>query len=210
VVTALEAGAQFIVTGRVTDTGITVAPMIHHFGWDPTDWDKIASGIIAGHILECGAQSTGGNFTDWHRVPSFDDIGYPIVEVDADGSFVVTKHEGTGGLVSVETIKEQLVYEMGDPKAYLTPDVIVDFTSIQLESRPPSPSTSARTPRGGRWRPPASRTRSSSVSGCGTTTPARSASSRRPSWRCSCRVRQGSQPPVGVRPSPMSLPTAPV
>ncbi len=137
VVRALELGAQFIVTGRVTDTGITLAPMIHHFGWDPTDWDKLASGIIAGHILECGAQSTGGNFTDWRDVPSFDQIGYPIAEVDADGSFVVTKHPGTGGMVTVETIKEQLVYEMGDPEAYLTPDVIVDFTSIELEQEGP-------------------------------------------------------------------------
>ncbi|MGI9621192.1 MAG: acyclic terpene utilization AtuA family protein [Acidimicrobiales bacterium] len=137
VVRALELGAQFIVTGRVTDTGLTVAPMIHHFGWDPHDWDRIASGTIAGHILECGAQSTGGNYTDWRDVSSFHDIGYPIVEVDEDGSFVVTKHEGTGGLVSVETVKEQLVYEMGDPKAYLTPDVVVDFTSIQLESDGP-------------------------------------------------------------------------
>jgi hypothetical protein len=137
VVRALEEGAQFIVTGRVTDTGITVAPMMHHFGWAADDWDKISSGIIAGHILECGAQSTGGNFTDWHQIESFDNIGYPIVEVEADGSFVVTKHEGTGGMVSVETIKEQLVYEMGDPKAYLTPDVIVDFTSIQLEADGP-------------------------------------------------------------------------
>ena len=137
VVQALEDGAQFVVTGRVTDTGITLAPMIHHFGWDPADWDKLASGIIAGHILECGAQSTGGNFTDWRNVPSFDDIGYPIAEVDEDGSFVVTKHPGTGGMVTVETIKEQLVYEMGDPQAYLTPDVVVDFTSIQLEQEGP-------------------------------------------------------------------------
>ncbi len=137
VVTALQAGAQFVVTGRVTDTGITVAPMIDHFGWSPEDFDKIASGIIAGHILECGAQSTGGNFTDWETVKSFDNIGYPIVEVEEDGTFVVTKHAGTGGLVSVETVKEQLVYEMGDPSAYLTPDVIVDFTSIELAADGP-------------------------------------------------------------------------
>ena len=137
VVEALAQGADVIVTGRVTDTGITVAPMIHHFGWDPTDWDKIASGIIAGHILECGAQSTGGNFTDWRKVSSFHNIGYPIVEVDEDGSFVVTKHEGTGGLVSVDTVREQLVYEMGDPVSYLTPDVVVDFTSIQLTADGP-------------------------------------------------------------------------
>jgi hypothetical protein len=133
VLKALELDAQFIVTGRVTDTGITLAPMINHFGWAHDDWDKLASGIIAGHILECGAQSTGGNFTDWRSVESFHNIGYPIVEVSADGSFVVTKHPGTGGVVNVATVKEQLVYEMGDPSAYLTPDVVVDFGSIELE-----------------------------------------------------------------------------
>ena len=137
VVRALEEGATFIVTGRVTDTGITLAPMIHHFGWATDDWDRLASGIIAGHILECGAQSTGGNFTDWQSVPSFHNVGYPIVEVSEDGSFVVTKHPGTGGLVNVATVREQLVYEMGDPAAYLTPDVVVDFGSIQLEDAGP-------------------------------------------------------------------------
>lgn len=133
VLEALRLGAQFVVTGRVTDTGITVAPMMHHFGWQPDDFDKIASGIVAGHILECGAQATGGNFTDWRDVASFHRMGYPIVEVCADGSFTVTKHDNTGGLVSVETVREQLVYEMGDPTRYLTPDVVVDFTSIQLK-----------------------------------------------------------------------------
>jgi len=133
VVAALEQDAQFIVTGRVTDTGITLAPMIERFGWAADDWDKLASGIIAGHILECGAQSTGGNYTDWREVPSFHNVGYPIVEVEADGSFVVTKHPGTGGMITAATVKEQLVYEMGDPGAYLTPDVVVDFGSIQLE-----------------------------------------------------------------------------
>ena len=137
VVEALKQGAQIVVTGRVTDTGITVAPMMHHFGWRPDDFDKIASGIVAGHILECGAQATGGNFTDWRDVPSYHRIGYPIAEVNADGSFVVTKHAGTGGMVSVETVREQLVYEMGDPTRYLTPDCVVDFTSIQLESDGP-------------------------------------------------------------------------
>ncbi|MGH1490719.1 MAG: acyclic terpene utilization AtuA family protein [Acidimicrobiales bacterium] len=137
VVRALDEGAKFIVTGRVTDTGITLAPMIHHFGWATDDWDRLAAGIIAGHILECGAQSTGGNFTDWRDVPSFHNVGYPIVEVYEDGSFVVTKHPNTGGLINVATIKEQLVYEMGDPSAYLTPDVVVDFGSIQLEDDGP-------------------------------------------------------------------------
>lgn len=134
VVRALERGADFIVTGRVTDTGITLAPMIHHFGWGSTDYDQLAAGIVAGHILECGAQSTGGNFTDWREVPSFDRVGYPVVEVSADGSFVVTRHEGQGGMVTVETVREQLLYEMGDPLSYITPDVVADFSSIRLEA----------------------------------------------------------------------------
>jgi len=137
VVRALEMGAQMIVTGRVTDTGITLAPMIQRLGWAADDWDRLAAGIVAGHILECGAQSTGGNFTDWRRVGDFHRIGYPICEMHEDGSFVLTKHEGTGGMVSVETIKEQLLYEMGDPHRYLTPDVVVDFSSIRLESDGP-------------------------------------------------------------------------
>jgi len=133
VVEALKSGAQVVVTGRCTDTGITLAPMIHAFGWRPDDWDRLAAGIVAGHIVECGAQSTGGNFTDWHDVPRFAEIGYPILEVNADGSFVVTKHEGTGGAVTVRTVKEQLVYEMGDPRSYITPDVVADFASARLE-----------------------------------------------------------------------------
>ena len=133
VVEALKTGAQIVVTGRCTDTGITLAPMIHAFGWKPDDWDRLAAGIVAGHIIECGAQSTGGNYTDWREIPNFAEIGYPIVEVHADGSFFVTKHDGTGGAVTVRTVKEQLVYEMGDPRAYITPDVIADFGSIRLE-----------------------------------------------------------------------------
>ena len=133
VVDALATGAQVVVTGRCTDTGITLAPMIHSFGWAPDDWDRLAHGIVAGHIIECGAQSTGGNFTDWRRIRRFPDIGYPIVEVSPDGSFVVCKHAGTGGAVTVRTVKEQLVYEMGDPRSYITPDVIADFATIRLE-----------------------------------------------------------------------------
>lgn len=132
VVASLADNPHIIITGRVTDTGITLAPMVHEFGWALNDWDKLAAGIVAGHILECGSQSTGGNFTDWHKVSSFENMGFPIVEMNADGSFVVTKHEGTGGIVTVDTVKEQLFYEMGNPKAYLTPDVVADFTSIQL------------------------------------------------------------------------------
>jgi hypothetical protein len=133
VVEALRSGAQIVVTGRCTDTGITLAPMIHAFGWAPDDWDRLAAGIVAGHIVECGAQSTGGNFSDWRSVPHLERIGYPLLEVSSDGSFVVTKHPGTGGAVTVRTVKEQLVYEMGDPRAYVTPDVVADFGSIRLE-----------------------------------------------------------------------------
>jgi hypothetical protein len=133
VVEALASGAQVVVTGRCTDTGITLAPMIHAFGWAADDWDRLAAGIVAGHIVECGAQSTGGNFTDWRRIPHFERIGYPVLEVSPDGSFVVTKHPGTGGAVTVRTVKEQLVYEMGDPRAYITPDVVADFGTIRLE-----------------------------------------------------------------------------
>ena len=135
VVEALKKGAQIVVCGRVTDTGITLAPMIHEFGWSFDDWDKLAAGIVGGHINECGAQSTGGNFlAGWEEVPDMDLIGFPIIEASPDGHLIVTKHESLGGLVDERTIKEQLVYELGDPKEYITPDVTVDFTSIQLET----------------------------------------------------------------------------
>ena len=130
---ALEMGADVVVTGRTTDTGLTLAPLVHRFGWAWDDWDKMAAGTVAGHILECGAQSSGGNFTDWHTVPNLAQVGFPIVEANADGSFVVTKHAGTGGLVSRGTVGEQLLYEIGDPTDYITPDCIADFTSICLE-----------------------------------------------------------------------------
>ncbi len=129
---ALRQGPDIVLCGRVTDTGITLGAMIHAFGWAGDDWDRLASGIVAGHIIECGAQATGGNFTDWRKVPSFIDVGFPIVECEADGSFVVTKHPGTGGLVTCQTVREQLLYEMGHPQSYLTPDVIADFSTIQL------------------------------------------------------------------------------
>lgn len=132
VVEALKLNPDIIITGRVTDTGITLAPMVHEFSWSLKDWNKLAAGIVGGHIIECGSQSTGGNFTDWEKVESFKDIGFPILEVSEDGSFVVTKHEGSGGLVSLDTVREQLFYEMGDPKAYITPDVVADFSSIRL------------------------------------------------------------------------------
>ncbi len=132
VIKALESGADIIVTGRVTDTAITLAPMIYEFGWELNDWDKLASGVIGGHIIECGSQSTGGNFTNWKDVKKWDNIGFPVLEVSEDGSFVVTKHKGTGGIVSEYSVKEQLLYEMGNPKEYLSPDVIADFTTINV------------------------------------------------------------------------------
>jgi len=133
VVKALDAGCQIIVTGRVTDTGLTLAPMIHEFGWSMDDWDKMAAGIIAGHIIECGCQASGGNITDWQEVKSFHNIGYPIIEMDRTGEFYVTKHKNTGGIVSEKTVKEQLVYEMGDPANYISPDGIARFDSIRLK-----------------------------------------------------------------------------
>jgi len=129
---ALSRGAQIVITGRSTDPGLVVGPLIHEFGWGRSDWDRLASGTVAGHILECGAQCTGGNFTRWWEVEGWEHLGYPIAEAAEDGTFVVTKHEGTGGLVTLDTISEQLLYEMGDPARYVTPDVVADFTSIRL------------------------------------------------------------------------------
>lgn len=137
VVEALRGGARIVVTGRTTDAALILAPLVHEFGWAWDDWNRLASGIIAGHILECGAQTTGGNFTDWERVPSMLDVGYPIVDVEPSGDFVVTKHSGTGGMVTRETVIEQLLYEIGDPRAYLNPDVTADFTSVRLIQEAP-------------------------------------------------------------------------
>ncbi len=134
IVEALALGANVVVIGRSTDTALTMAPLRHEFGWAADDWNKMASGIIAGHILECGAQSSGGNcMHEWRTIPDMANVGYPIAEASEDGTFVITKHEGTGGRVNVPSVSEQLVYEMGDPHAYITPDVVADFTSIQLE-----------------------------------------------------------------------------
>jgi acyclic terpene utilization AtuA family protein len=134
VVEALGNGADVVITGRVTDTGLTLAPLVHEFGWPVDDWDKLAAGTVAGHIIECGAQCSGGNLLkNWRSVKGLENPGFPIVEAAPDGSFVITKHEGTGGVVSVASVTEQLVYEMGDPHSYITPDCIADFTSIQLK-----------------------------------------------------------------------------
>ncbi len=135
IVEALAAGAQVVITGRSTDTALTMAPLRHEFGWAADDWNRLAAGIIAGHILECGAQCSGGNcLYDWRNIPNLADVGYPIVEAQEDGSFIVTKHPGTGGRISIPSVTEQLVYEMGDPHTYITPDVVADFTSIRLEA----------------------------------------------------------------------------
>jgi len=133
VVEALRQDALIVLCGRVTDTALALAPMVHELGWSFEDWDRLAAGTIAGHILECGPQCTGGNFTRWWEVPDLWDVGYPIAEAREDGTFTITKHQGTGGMVTVDTVAEQLVYEMGKPSEYITPDVIADFTSIQLE-----------------------------------------------------------------------------
>lgn len=133
IVEALKKGADVVITGRVTDTGLTLAPMIHEFGWDYDNFDLMSTGTIAGHIIECGGQAAGGNFTDWESVDDFTEIGFPIIEAHPDGTFYVTKHEGTGGLVSEMTVKEQLMYEIGDPSEYITPDCIADFTTVHLE-----------------------------------------------------------------------------
>ena len=134
IVEALKTGAQIVVTGRATDTGLTLAPLIHEFGWAEDDWNRLASGTIAGHIIECGAQASGGNCQfEWRSIPNLADVGFPIVEASPDGTFVVTKHERTGGWVVIPGIKEQLVYEMGDPREYITPDCVADFTTIRLE-----------------------------------------------------------------------------
>jgi acyclic terpene utilization AtuA family protein len=134
IVDGLSKGANVVITGRSTDTALTMAPLKYEFGWNRTDWNRLAAGIVAGHIIECGAQCSGGNLLlDWKNVPDLADVGYPIVEGREDGSFVVTKHPDTGGLVNVPSVTEQLVYEMGNPREYITPDVIADFTTIKLQ-----------------------------------------------------------------------------
>ena len=133
VVEALDRGAHIVITGRVTDTGLTLAPMIHAFGWRPDEWDRLAAGTVAGHIIECGAQASGGNcLVNWERIPDLANIGYPIVDAHPDGTFEITKHPGTGGRITVAGVTEQLVYEMGNPAEYSTPDCVADFTTIRL------------------------------------------------------------------------------
>jgi hypothetical protein len=134
---ALRQGAAIVISGRTTDPGLVLSPLIAEFGWGEDDFDLLAAGTVGGHILECGAQCTGGNYSRWWEVEGWDRLGYPVLEVSPDGTFSVTKHEGTGGLVTVDTVAEQLVYEMGDPGHYITPDCVVDFTTVRLEQEGP-------------------------------------------------------------------------
>jgi len=133
----LAKGADIVVGGRITDPALVAGPLLHEFGWRDDDWDKLAAATIAGHIVECGAQCTGGNFTSWREVPDFVRIGYPIVEARPDGTFFVTKHAGTGGLIDTRTITAQLLYEMGDPARYLGPDCTARFDTIAMEQDGP-------------------------------------------------------------------------
>ncbi|HZJ43137.1 MAG TPA: acyclic terpene utilization AtuA family protein [Pyrinomonadaceae bacterium] len=138
-VDALKQDARVVITGRATDTGLTLAPLINEFGWGTTDWDLLSAGTIAGHIIECGAQCSGGNCQyDWQSIPDLANVGFPIAEAKPDGTFIITKHDNTGGRVNVQSVKEQLVYEMGDPHEYITPDCVADFTTIQLEDAGPN------------------------------------------------------------------------
>jgi hypothetical protein len=132
IVEALRQGASIVITGRVADASLTLAPAVHELGWKWDDWDRLCAGTVAGHLIECGAQATGGLWINWEEAPDLANVGYPIAEIDEDGTLQITKPEGSGGAVNVETIGEQLLYEVGDPAAYLTPDVVADFTTVTL------------------------------------------------------------------------------
>src|SRR5262249_40585302 len=129
---ALLEGARIVITGRVADASLTVGPAVHEFGWAWDDWRRLSAATVAGHLLECGAQATGGVWCNWRDAPDFANVGYPIAAMQPDGGFILTKPEGTGGAVNTETVAEQLLYEVGDPAAYLTPDVTADFTNVTL------------------------------------------------------------------------------
>jgi hypothetical protein len=129
---ALRLGASIVITGRVADASLTLAPAVHEFGWGWDEWDRLAGGTVAGHLIECGAQVTGGLWCNWQEMSDLANVGYPIAEIQADGTFRITKPPATGGAVNLETVTEQLLYEVGDPAAYVTPDVVVDFTSVSV------------------------------------------------------------------------------
>ncbi len=133
IVAALQAGASIVITGRVADASLTLGPAVYEFGWDWEDWARLSAGTVAGHLIECGAQATGGLWCNWQDAPDMGNVGYPIAEIDANGTVWITKPPDTGGAVNCETISEQLLYEVGDPAAYLTPDVTADFTSVALK-----------------------------------------------------------------------------
>lgn len=134
---ALDEGCEVVITGRCVDSAVTLGVLMHEFGWRDDDYDRLAQGTLAGHLIECGAQCTGGLFTDWDTVPDWENIGFPVVEARADGTFTITKPPGTGGLVTPATVSEQLVYEIGDPRAYHVPDVCCDFTQVRFEQTGP-------------------------------------------------------------------------
>ena len=129
---ALDLGAQIVLAGRVTDPGLCLGPMLHEYSWNKKEYNKIASGTLAGHIIECGAQCTGGNHTKWNSIPDLTNIGYPIIDIKENGDFLIKKNKNTGGIINRNTVAEQILYEMGNPKKYLSPDVTVDFTSFNL------------------------------------------------------------------------------
>lgn len=162
---ALSAGADIVITGRIVDSAVVLGPLIHEFGWTPEDHDLLAAGTLAGHLLECSTQITGGTFTDWRDVPEWEKIGFPIGECHADGSVVITKPEGSGGLVSVGTVSEQLLYEVSDPADYVVADVSCDFSDVRVtqegpdrvrvsgaKGRPPTPWLKASVTHGDGWR----------------------------------------------------------
>lgn len=137
IVEALQRGADVVITGRVADASLTVAPAAHAFGWRWDDWQRLAGATVAGHLIECGAQVTGGLWCRWEEAKDLANVGYPFVDMQNDGGFIISKPDGSGGAVNLETVSEQLLYEVGDPAAYLTPDVVADFTSVKLQNAGP-------------------------------------------------------------------------
>jgi hypothetical protein len=137
IVAALQAGASIVITGRVADASLTLGPAVYEFGWEWSDWNRLSAGTVAGHVIECGAQATGGLWCNWQEAPDMANVGYPIAEMDVEGGLWITKPPATGGAVNCETVSEQLLYEVGDPAAYLTPDVTADFTSLTLRQAGP-------------------------------------------------------------------------